>query len=241
MNLAVDLGNTRAKAGVFEREQLVESLSFSREEELLAFIHTQQPDGMIISSVSRQAQTLSQKISDKIPRLIFEPTMPLPLTNLYGTPQTLGADRLAAVVGARQFRPQGACLVIDAGTCITYDVLTAEDEYLGGAISPGLEMRFKALHTFTARLPQEEAVLQTPLTGSNTRESIRSGIIHGTAAELEGMIRRYAEQWPSLQILICGGNAKFFESKIKADIFVVSELVLIGLNKILRYNDPKLV
>jgi type III pantothenate kinase len=149
-------------------------------------------------------------------------------------------DRLAAVVGANYFFPEQDCLVIDAGTCITFDYIDRNKKYFGGSISPGLTMKFKALHTFTGRLPlveqTEKNAEQVPLVGQNTVACLQSGVLNGTLAEVDGMIAAYLKQSPDLITVMCGGDAPFFETNLKARIFAVPDLVLIGLNRILNYN-----
>jgi type III pantothenate kinase len=141
------------------------------------------------------------------------------------------------VIGANYLFPEADCLVIDAGTCITMDFVDRDKNYHGGSIAPGLEMKFRALHTFTQKLPLIQRTPEAvPLAGRNTAEAIRSGVLHGTVAELNGIIDAYRRQSPQLQVVLCGGDAAFFETNLKAPIFVVPELVLIGLNRILNYN-----
>jgi type III pantothenate kinase len=162
--------------------------------------------------------------------------VPLPVVNLYATPLTLGVDRLAGVCGAQQIFPLQHCLVIDAGTCITYDFLDKEGKYYGGGISPGLKMRFQAVHTFTAKLPLVTPKGHVPLIGNSTESCIQSGVVNGVLAELDGIIDQYGKKFEGLRVILCGGDAMFFENQLKASIFASPELVLIGLNSILNYN-----
>jgi type III pantothenate kinase len=162
--------------------------------------------------------------------------LPLPIKNNYGTPETLGVDRIAAVCGAQQIFPFQNCLVIDAGTCVTFDIIDKDGVYYGGAISPGMHMRFKAVHTFTARLPLISPVPEAKLIGDSTETSIQSGVINGMAAEMVGIIQRYQVKFNDLRVILCGGDTLFFENKLKASIFASPELVLVGLNSILIYN-----
>jgi type III pantothenate kinase len=194
-------------------------------------------ENCIISSVNQDAETISQLIGPFISNVfVLDHQLPVPLLNEYETPQTLGKDRLAAVAGASATHPDKDCLVIDMGTCITYDCIRADRHYLGGSISPGLRMRFKALHTFTARLPLLEPAADARLIGKNTHDAILSGVINGIVAEIEGIISKYQTIFPKIDVIFCGGDANFFESKIKQRIFVIPELVLIGLNRILEHN-----
>ncbi|UII28675.1 type III pantothenate kinase [Fulvivirga maritima] len=166
----------------------------------------------------------------------LEYNLPLPFTIDYKTPQTLGRDRVAGVAGGQYIFPNANTLVIDLGTCITYDIIDAKNVYHGGGISPGLKMRFKSLHNFTAKLPLIEPTNDFELIGQSTKESILSGVINGMISEIDGIIRMYTDKFAHLQIIMCGGDAKFFENRIKANIFVAPELVLTGLNRILLYN-----
>jgi type III pantothenate kinase len=237
MNIAIDIGNTSVKAGLFKNSALKEvyhGLSINALPELVQQLGVA---NCIISSVSQDAQLIFQQLQPYLQKVIvLDHQLPIPVINEYETPQTLGKDRLAAVAGATAVHPNTDCLVIDLGTCITYDCIRANGHYLGGSISPGLRMRFKALHTFTARLPLIEPEDEVGLTGRNTRDAILSGVIHGMTAEIEGIISKYQTIFPEIDVIFCGGDANFFESKIKQRIFVIPELVLIGLNRILEHN-----
>ena len=162
---------------------------------------------------------------------------PTPFKNLYQTPSTLGKDRIAAVAGAFSLYPNRNVLVIDAGTCITYDFLTDKGEYLGGGISPGIRMRFKAMHTFTGKLPLIEPDEYDGLIGRSTRESMLSGVYNGVISELNGLISLYQEQFGDIMVIITGGDHEFLHNKLKISIFAAPDLVLLGLNEIFDYND----
>ena len=160
------------------------------------------------------------------------------MSNTYETPATIGTDRLAAVAGAQQHFPGQNALSIDAGTCITYDLIDQAGHYRGGLISPGVSMRLQAMHTFTARLPLVEAD-NSPfnLTERNTVAALRSGAVGGAAAEISQMIRMYGDKFSDLQVVISGGDALQLISTIrpKHAITVVPDLILIGLNRILQH------
>jgi len=160
----------------------------------------------------------------------------LPVHIAYKTPQTLGADRRASVVGANFLYKNRNNLIVDLGTCITYDLIDYVGTYHGGGISPGVEMRLKAMHKFTSKLPVVSAKGSPELIGKTTKECMASGAINGTIAELDGIISQYKQFFEDLNIIFCGGGAIFFETKIKDHIFAVPNLVLVGLNQILRYN-----
>lgn len=158
----------------------------------------------------------------------------IPINNCYETPETLGMDRLAAAVGAYTLYPKSNCLIIDAGTCITYDFLDTSANYHGGSISPGIKMRFKALQYFTAKLPLIESLTYTGILGKNTSDAIKVGVLQGFKGEVESVIATFKQKYPEIKIIVTGGDISFFETTIKHSIFAVSDLVLIGLNKILN-------
>jgi type III pantothenate kinase len=241
MNLAIDAGNTSVKAGLFSETGLKEVHYGVSVHQLTEVLQDYAVNDCIISSVKEDADQLRQLIQPHVQHVfILDHLLPVPLINEYETPHTLGKDRLAAVAGAKALYPEKDCLVIDIGTCITYDCIRADNHYLGGSISPGLHMRFKALHTFTARLPLIEPQPNPKLIARNTGDAILSGIIYGIAAEIEGIIHKYQTLFPGIDVIFCGGDAVFFETKIKQRIFVLPELVLIGLNRILEYNVSKI-
>lgn len=236
MNLVIDSGNSAAKVGIFNHEKLIEKFTFPALEGLEQFIFDTKFENLIISSVKADAELIASWGNKANKHFILRKGLPLPVNNLYSTPDTLGMDRLAAVCGAHQLFPTHNCLVIDAGTCITYEFKDQTGNYHGGSISPGLNMRFKAVNTFTAKLPLVSPKAGAKLIGQSTEASIQSGVVNGLLAEIEGIIRLYKEKFPELQVILCGGDAGFFENQLKASIFASPELVLIGLNSILIYN-----
>jgi type III pantothenate kinase len=235
MNIVVDYGNSSAKVGIFEGTVLQEKHIFREEDALQQFLQNFPAVHFIISSVNADAARVASWTAAQ-KKFVLHHSLPLPVRNLYATPHTLGVDRLAGVCGAQQLFPGSPCLVIDAGTCITYDFLDRTGAYHGGGISPGLNMRFEAMHTFTARLPLVQARDTVDLIGNSTETCMQSGVIYGLLEEVDGIIRRYQEKFEGLQVILCGGDALFFENKLKASIFASPELVLSGLNSILIYN-----
>jgi type III pantothenate kinase len=235
MNLALDFGNTRIKAGLFEGNRLSTRALFSDTKELRDFLSTNTFANAIVSSVSMEVQQALDWINVSGMKLPLTSTMDLPVTIAYGTPGTLGVDRIAAVCGARAIYPGRDCLVIDAGTCITYEFLSASGVYEGGAISPGIRMRFEAMNHFTARLPLVKPLSNAPLTGKTTEQSMQSGVMNGLEEEIKGIISRYQQEFPHIQIILCGGDSVFFENTAKRSIFVAPDLVLTGLNAILLH------
>jgi type III pantothenate kinase len=169
----------------------------------------------------------------------FNSGTPSPITNNYRTPKTLGLDRLAAAIGARTLFPDKDLLVIDAGTAITFDLVEGKGTFAGGNISPGLRSRFRALHEFTANLPLADEQGKIPLVGQTTEEAIKAGVIHGMVLEMDGMIDLMKKKRPEIQPVLTGGDARFFETRLKNRIFVKFEITLIGLNRILEYNVEK--
>jgi type III pantothenate kinase len=163
----------------------------------------------------------------------------LPIENIYETPETLGKDRLAAAVGANELFPNQNLLIIDAGTAITYDLVSEKNQFVGGNISPGLEMRFKALNRFTGKLPLVEYRDEFQPIGRNTIEAIRAGVQNGILFEMNETIGLFNRNYQNLQIIMTGGDSNFFERKLNYSIFVHFNITLIGLNRILEYNAKK--
>ncbi|MFZ2907475.1 MAG: type III pantothenate kinase [Cyclobacteriaceae bacterium] len=237
MNVVVDYGNSSAKVGIFNQHEMVEKYLFAHHEELQKFLQQSQSENLIVSSVTADATQVADWASSFFKRkFILTPLLPLPVNIRYSTPHTLGVDRIAGACGAVQLFPGFNSLVIDMGTCITYDFTDSHKNYFGGGISPGLKMRFKAVHTFTTRLPLVNPVDNPELIGHSTETSIQSGIIHGMAAEIDGIIAQYRMNYPDLKVILCGGDASFFENKLKASIFASPDLVLVGLNSVLIHN-----
>lgn len=238
--LIIDLGNTFQKLAVFDGKKLILKETFQKikPEVLIEFIETNGSfHGIIQSSVIIHTEEMENILarSGKFMLLTFQ--TPLPIKNLYQTPATLGKDRIASVTGAWLLFPGRNILAIDAGTCITYDFLDKNGEYLGGGISPGIRMRFKAMHTFTGKLPLIEPDDFDDLIGRSTRESMLSGVNNGVTAEIRDIIRQYSDKYDDLKVIITGGDHQFLQNKLKINIFAVPELVLLGLNEIFDYND----
>lgn len=236
MNVVVDYGNSSAKVGIFDQRNLIEKFSLASSGELQTLLAKSTSENIIVSSVSQDPQKIVAWATRSKNKFILTHTLALPIKNLYSTPQTLGVDRIAAVCGAQSSFPNEKCLVIDMGSCITYDFLDEKGQYHGGSISPGLTMRFKAVNTFTAKLPLVKPSAHPELIGKTTEENIQSGVINGIKAEIEGIISAYKDKFVDIRVILCGGDAHFFENKLKGVIFAIPELVLIGLNSILSHN-----
>ena len=239
MKLIIDIGNTRVKAALFEQHLLKDFFVFNSTEELLSanLIEKYFVTHSIIGSVVNDIEPFVEELKKLTDVLVFTDKTPIPIKNLYRSAHTLGSDRLAGAVGGNNLFPNQDVLVIDAGTCIKYNFVNNNNEYLGGGISPGLQMRFKAIHTFTARLPLLELDENyETLIGTNSNDSILSGVELGAIAEVEGFITSYINLHPDVKVIITGGDVKFFEKRLKNSIFADQFLILNGLNVILDYN-----
>jgi len=240
MNLVIDIGNTKIKAAAFNGSEMVQTITDERNSSnILDFLRTgnKMYSKCIISSVTEIPKKLKPitRYLETEPVLLDDET-PVPFTNLYSTKHTLGKDRIAAIAGACWLYPDKNVLVIDAGTAVTYDFKTENEEYLGGNISPGLTMRFKALNSFTAKLPAVESSDEFGLLGRSTELAIRNGVQNGLIFEINTYIETFGNKYNDFVVILTGGDAHFFENKLKKPIFVVSNLTLIGLNIILQHN-----
>ena len=237
MNLVLDIGNSFAKIALFNSDQLFEKSDCSINE-LKEVLTKKQFERGLICSVNNSG--IATDILNNNKELIYlDDQLKLPIKNLYQTPQTLGYDRLANAVGAYTISPDQNNLIIDIGTCLKFDLINHKNEYLGGSISPGIQMRYKALNTFTAKLPLLEDVNETALIGTNTQQSIISGVINGLASEIDSMLKKYREKYDQLNIYITGGDAQAYISIAdtqKSSIFAHDYITLLGLNTILKEN-----
>ncbi|NVJ87146.1 MAG: type III pantothenate kinase [Algoriphagus sp.] len=234
-NLIIDIGNTRIKSALFEGEELIWEKSFETLTDGITHWKSSSFNACLVSSVRWSQEELEEQLPFAFHFLNAQ--TPIPIVNGYETPHTLGLDRIAAAVGAWSFASGTAVLAIDLGSCMTFELVNPQGIYLGGTISPGLRMRARAMHEFTARLPlvAVDSVPTSPL-GTNTQAGMKSGIWFGMAYEIQGHIEAHRQKFPDLQVFICGGDAQSFESLAKDHIFVVPNLVLRGLNCILNHN-----
>lgn len=239
MHLAIDIGNTNTKVGWFENAELSNTKIYEAfpEEELLKLIAAQNCKGAIISSVKKLSPEFVQGLSQKR-ILIFSGTTLLPIKIDYATPHTLGVDRIAAAVGAKLLFPLNNVLCFDFGSCITIEFIDKSGVYKGGSIAPGMNLRFKSMHTFTDKLPllHSQQFSSPPVTGNSTESCMISGAVNGILFEIQGMIAHYQLKYKDLKVLFTGGDATYFESLLNMKIFVDPHLVLKGLNEILEYN-----
>ena len=238
-SLVIDVGNTLTKLAIFCGDEMLhiekhQELNCSLLSNLLVKYNI---NSAIVSTVGEFSAECEEFLTNRYSLIKFTSQTPLPIKNCYTTPNTLGPDRLAAAIGANALFPNTNVLVIDSGTAITYEIVNIKGEYIGGAISPGISMRFKALNQFTAKLPLISMSDSFPLIGSNTHDSILSGVLNGIVNEVDGYINSVREQYSPLEIVFTGGDSFFFDKKLKNSIFVHPNLVLFGLNRILKYNE----
>ncbi len=239
--LIIDFGNTLTKIAVFSNDEEVFFSSMQRLT-IAALKKVKQahaPVYAIAAGVVDMPDAARQYLTENFHFTEFTHLTPIPIQSRYKTPETLGLDRLAVAVYAGVAFAGTPCLVIDNGTCVTWDFVDANGCYQGGGITPGLTMRYKALHTFTQRLPLITDQNFEGLTGTTTQESIQAGVSLGIVAEIEGIIQRFVLNHTNLNVLITGGDSKFFAEKLKSHIFAIPNLVLRGLNIILDFNVNK--
>lgn len=237
MNLVLDIGNTLAKVALIQDKEIIFSKSYKELTlmDLDAILSSYSPQKAIASIVGKIRPELINLIQSRIITIILDQNTPIPLKNQYSTPETLGYDRIAVAVAANSLYPSRNVLIIDAGTAITYDLVTSDAVYLGGAISPGISLRFNALNSHTAKLPLLEKVENYPLIGQNTSECILSGVLNGVIGEIDAYIDNVKKTYP-IETVLTGGDSNFLVDKLKNSIFVNQNLMTIGLNKILEFN-----
>ncbi len=237
MNLIMDQGNTYFKVGIFDERELIskEKFAYDSINSFIAFCQNFQLNHAIVSSVVENEIPLEFLNLKKT--IFLSENTPIPIKNKYATPSTLGKDRLANAVGAWSLNKNKNTLIIDAGTCIKYDLIEQTGTYLGGNISPGLKMRFKSLNEFTDKLPLLNADKSLNQSfGTDTQTSIQCGVLLGMEEEINGFIKRYKQQFNQLTIFMTGGDSFYFDKTDKNHIFAVENLTLIGLNEILNHN-----
>lgn len=237
-NLIVDIGNTRTKLAIYENKKQVSYQAFLNEnqEDILFFLEQCNATNCMITATGKMPQPVQEYLKNHFLCIEINEFTELPFTVAYKTKNTLGDDRVAAICGAKSLFPETNCLVITAGTCLTYNIITKENQFLGGSISPGLMMRLKAMHVFTDKLPLLENTKFDNLIGTSTKESLLSGARKGIIAEVDGIIDEYQLQFQEIKVIICGGDTSFFERRLKNKIFAHQNLVLDGMNEILQYN-----
>ena len=239
MNLVVDIGNTLLKLAVFDGGRLVaqQCVGELREETFAGLLGGARAARAVVASTRGEAPAIVAAVRRHTDYLLeFTPATPVPIGNAYLTPATLGRDRLAAAVGAATLYPGRNALIVDFGTAVTLDFVSADGVFRGGCISPGMAMRFRALHEYTAALPLCDATDSAELLGRTTDEAVRLGVMNSLAFEIEGYIARMQGEIEDLCVIFTGGDTNFFAKRIKNTIFANCNLVFWGLNRILEYN-----
>jgi type III pantothenate kinase len=240
MNLIVDVGNTFVKFAVFEDDTFLKKHNFKMNQFIpeLNTLYETYPNlqNCIISSVGKLDNEFVKLIKTKFFVVFLDSSTKVPFENLYKTPKTLGVDRIALVSASVSQYPNKNVLIIDAGTCVTYDFINSKNQYLGGAISPGIQMRYKSMNNLTANLPLLDTRIPENIIGNKTDEAIHSGIVLGIINEIEGAISTYKEKFTDLTVILTGGDAIFLSKQLKSSIFANSNFLLEGLNYILQFN-----
>jgi len=239
ITLCFDFGNTRLKCGAFEGDELREVITLPDDSAstIKELIEKYSPVRSLLSSVINHDPQLEKILSEKTLFHKLDHHSKLPVTTPVGKPETIGADRLAMVVAAAELFPGKNNLAIGLGSAITYNFINKKKEFIGGGISPGMEMRFKSLHEFTAKLPLIEKNWNFPLMGYDTRTNILSGVILGMAKEIDGMIDLYADKYDNLNVLLTGGDSAYFACHLKNRIFADVDLIFKGLFAISKLNN----
>ena len=238
MRLIIDIGNTAVKVALFNKNRLIRTAQFKTcsLQEIKTFVKKQSISAAFISSV-RKMDKKTLKLIQFFNAVIFDANTLLPIEINYKTPNTLGRDRIAGIVASSYLYPKQDVLVIDAGTCLTIDFINSEKQYLGGRISPGLAMRYKALHQFTNQLPLCDIKSSEDFIGNDTNSSIISGVQKGITSEVDAVINTFRKENKDAIVVVTGGDSFFFEKGLKNSIFANPFLVMEGLNEILDYNE----
>ena len=240
MLLTLDVGNTFFKCAVFEDNSILEKVVFEKENAIFELKKILKKfssiSACVSSSVGKKGSEVKEFIKSQVSFIEIERDFSFPFVNKYSTPDTLGIDRIVLVSGASILYPKKNVLIIDAGTCITYDLLTDTNEYYGGAISPGIAIRYKSLNNYTAKLPLLEKETPNSYIGNSTNNAIHSGIVNGVLYEIDGFISQYQVNFQDLTIILTGGDADFLAKSLKSAIFANSNFLLESLNALFRYS-----
>lgn len=238
MNLCIDIGNSFIKLAIFDHGEILHKDVVKKlyVKELNLLREKFRFKNVIVGASGRLPKALMRHLHKNYHLLILDSDTSLPIKIAYETPSTLGRDRIAGMVGANALFKGDANVVIDIGTCITYDLIDEHGTYLGGNISPGVKLRLKSMNDYTARLPLVEKGTLDELIGKNTKQALQNGATLGTLLEIESFIERISEKYSKINIILTGGDAIFFGESINSKIFVKPNLVLFGLNEIMNFN-----
>ena len=237
--LCFDFGNTRMKVAVFADDEIKEEIflpdySTATIDGLLSRFN---PEKAILASVIEHNPALEAYLAERTKFHKLSVNTKLNFTTPVGKPETIGADRLALMAAAAHFYPKKNNLVIGLGSCITYNFLSQYHEFLGGGISPGMDMRFKSMHDYTAMLPVESATWNFPLVGYDTKTNLQSGVLNGMACEINGIVEMYEEKYSNFNVVLCGGNSSYFAGQLKKKIFADHNFLFKGLYALSELNN----
>ena len=237
--LCLDFGNTRLKAAIFRNDELVKEFFLADDsiETITSVLDEHQPERSILSSVINHHSAIEILLSSKTVFHKLSHLTTVNFTSPVAKPETIGADRLALVAAAVHFYPGRNNLVIGLGSCITYNFVNQYHQFLGGSISPGMDMRFKAMNDFTAKLPLVQADWNYPLIGYDTKTNLQSGVITGIACEIDGFIEKYAQKYGNFNVVLTGGDAAYFARRLKNRIFADSNFLFKGLYALSETNN----
>ena len=237
--LCFDFGNTRLKVAVFENDVFKEEIVLPNDEiftiERLLAVH--QPDKTILASVINHNPAIEKLLAIKTRFHKLSHNTRANFTIPVGKPETVGADRLALCAAAVYYYSGKNSLVIGLGTCITYNFINQYNQFIGGSISPGMEMRFKAMQVFTAKLPLEQAEWNFPLIGYDTKTNLQSGVIAGITFEIAGFIDAYADKYDNFNVVLTGGDTTYFAGQLKKKIFADRNFLFKGLYALSETNN----
>ncbi|WP_396192525.1 type III pantothenate kinase [Flavobacterium sp.] len=240
MLLAIDVGNTQIKLAVFEHHTLIHKEIIAYNDWQIAVKKNLKKfskiENIVVASVGKLNKEDFLELNSNVKIYFITKESTFPFQNLYATPDTLGIDRMVLAAGAVLQFPNKNRLVIDAGTCITYDFIDENDNYLGGAISPGIRLRYESLHNYTAKLPLLTKENPDHLIGNSTNQSIHSGVVNGVTMEIDGFINNSFVENDNFIIILTGGDAEFLADRLKNTIFANSNFLLESLNQTFQYN-----
>ena len=237
--LCFDFGNTRLKAGVFKDAVFAEEFYLADDtlDTIQAMLQKYQPQKTILSSVINHNEAIENLLAEKSIFHKLSAATKINFKTPVGKPETIGADRLALVAAAVHFYPAKNNLIIGLGSCITYNFVNQYHWFLGGSISPGMDMRFKSMHHYTAKLPLVQADWNFPLVGYDTKTNMHSGVINGMACEIDGIIKKYSDKYSNFNVVLTGGNSGYFASQLKNKIFADYNFLFKGLYALSELNN----
>ena len=237
--LCLDFGNTRKKVAVFKESEIQETIILKDDEAVTIseLLVKYAPEHTILSSVIIHDPLIEMLLAEKSRFYKLSAATKINFTTPVGKPETIGADRLALIAAAVHFYPKKNNLIIGLGSCITYNFVNQYHQFLGGGISPGMDMRFKAMHDFTALLPLEKETWNYPLIGYDTRTNLQSGVLHGMAAEIDGIVGKYKEKYSNFNVVLTGGNSSYFAGQLKTRIFADHNFLFKGLYALSQLNN----